>query len=476
MIVPSRTSYSPAASARPQHDAFNHLARVQWLDLALLFTLLLLATGLNYMWISVAPYWLVATLAAFILIHIRSRYKITVKIILRARWAIILPWLAYALIILVRDAWSGVLASSFSDRVAYNLAALLLFLTCAVLASRCNWRHVFILIGILGAGFGTIAIGQFVGIDFLWNLPDKISSYSSNSISLENSISTDDLTAGFLGVGRARSLDMFVHKFSSYQGIIAGMISATTVIFWQTSRRNIKTLIMVTVLAMLTVLGVVTTLSRAPLIGLISSLAFTLWLNRSKGTLSSLVMLIFFIGALAVSANFIELTDASKLHRLFEMGTGTENDSHRFESWLYSLQIFAENPLFGGGSGALSGTPLPTHNVPLRILGDFGLIGFFFYAWLWMTLLHTALRTIRLSNKDGAHIGIIITAALIVAVIDNLTHSSGLLQRDVSQPALLGICYGLAIGARFYGNTRTPLRLKPISREWVETQRMHSFE
>ncbi len=434
----------------------THFARPQWLDLSMIFVLLLFATGLSYMWFWVVPYWLFFAMGAFVVLALPPRLAAINAILLRARWSIILPWIGFIAVIAARDATTGALTSSFTDRVGLNLATLTLFLACAVLSFRCDWRHVLMVIGILGSFFGLIALGQFSGSDALWRLPDTLSAYSSRDVSFESSIaasiSADDIAAGFSRVGRARGLDVFVHKFSAYQGILAGLLVGVTLLSWQVSQRHRSMIWWFTLCALVTTLGMALTFSRAPIFGLACAQVAVLWVARRQSNTAVLIMLSLFSGALVIGALAIGLIEADQFARLFEVGTNTANDATRMDTWVYSLQLFLGNPLVGAGTNMATGaTDLSTHSVPLRILGDFGLLGFTFYAWVWGALAREAWRASKTRNAEGPIIGAVVISALIVAAIDNLTHSSGLLQRDISQPALMGLCYGLAASAQRYG-------------------------
>lgn len=434
----------------------NNRIRIRWFDLSFLFVLLLFATSLNYMWVEGVPYWLLAVLFSGLILLMPSRAKATREILVSARWAIILPWILYVVVIATRDATTGALASSFTDRVILNLSTLLLFIVSAVFGLKCHWRQIVQLVSALGFLYGVVALGQFAGSEFMWRLPDLLSSFSSRNVTetLFNSgvLTEEDWLLGFAKVGRSRGLDIFVHKFAAYQGIIAGIAVAFALLSWQLkkNRQNVSLLSIAPILlfALVSTLGVLVTFSRAPLLGITLAVLLTLWYSQGRLKLVTVVLVILFSLSLTIVALTVELMEAAQFGRLFDIGSTLQSDSSRLESWSYSFNLFLSNPLFGAGTTSMSSLGISTHNVPLRILGDFGLIGFSFYILVWWAIIKNALKAVRMKIAESKMIGIVVLAAIVVAIVDNFTHSSGLLQRDISQAALLGLCYGLSISAQ----------------------------
>lgn len=422
-------------------------SNVRWFDLSLLFVLILLSTSLSYMWLGGLPYWLWAVMFALFLIIMPSRARATREIFVSSRWKIILPWVMYVLVIVVIDASTGALVSSFTDRVVLNIAALLLFVVSAVLGLRCHWWHVLYIVGFIGFLFGIVAIAQFAGIETIWELPNVLSSISSVNV---NDVLSEKIS-DFEAVGRARGLDIFVHKFAAYQGMIAGMVVTLILTSWQLLKRDRKaswsSTVQIILFALISTIGVLLTFSRSPILGIVLVILATVWYSRGKAKFFPIVIFVIMAILLVVFAMAFDITQTNQFGRLINSSDSYQSDSLRIASIIYSIELFLNNPLFGGGSGSMSGLDISTHSVPLRILGDFGLIGFFFYALVWWALLKNAYLAIRQPDVESKLIGKVVMAALVVAIVDNLTHSSGLLQRDSAQPALLGLCYGLTVGA-----------------------------
>jgi len=413
--------------------------------------MVLCSTGLSYMWFGRFPLWLWAAGAAGVLLLFPRGMASFHSFLRQAGSRIILPWCVFIVFIFVRDLLDGGLNASLADRAALTGATLVLFCVCACLAHRCDWRHVLIVLGVIGFLFGLVALGQFSGSYALWTLPDAIAAYSSKDAALEANLSAavtaEDILAGFSRVGRARGIDLYVHKFAAYQGIIVGITVAATIIAWQTARRHWITMMLVTVCALVATLGMVVTFSRAPLLGVLVAAGYVLFFARKQQSLVPLISMALFAVALGVVFAGLRLSQADQFQRIFEFDTQGSADAGRIITWLYSLQLFLQSPLIGAGSSGMNAAELVTHNVPLRILGDFGLLGFIPYAFVWWALLNLGWRVSQVRSPGVATIGVIVMSGLLIAMIDNMTHSSGLLQRDTSQAAVLGVCYGLCLTA-----------------------------
>ncbi len=417
------------------------------------------------MWFWKAPYWLLATILSCALFLLPKGMRAIEAIISEGGVRTIMPWMAFLAIILLRDGLDSGISSSLTDRVALNAACLMLFIVSAALAYCCDWRHVLILLGIVGLLFGLVAIGQFLGSFEMWMLPDTLSSYSSRNMALENRVFTSEYAnlsqEGFERVGRVRGLDLFVHKFSAYQGIIAGMMITMSVLVWQAARRHWGAMAFAAASAIVATLGVTLTFSRAPLFGIVFSLSLVIILTRSLQNRLPLIGMAVFGVVLLLGVLGLELWQADQFGRIFELDMRSGADAGRLVTWLYSLQLFLDNPLIGAGSTAMASAELVTHSVPLRVLGDFGLLGIAPYLLVWWSLFRVALQAMRMSHPDSFVIGLVVLSGLLVAVFDNLTHSSGLLQRDTSQSAILGIGFGLCLGS---------MRAAHLSAPWVRLQ------
>lgn len=84
-----------------------------------------------------------------------------------------------------------------------------------------------------------------------------------------------------------------------------------------------------------------------------------------------------------INQRFIELSD------LFYYSTGT-----RIENWKYSLEEFQKHPFIGNGWGGF----VETHSVPIQLLAETGLIGFFTFYGMVFFILKKGFSNIKLSQ------------------------------------------------------------------------------
>ena len=134
--------------------------------------------------------------------------------------------------------------------------------------------------------------------------------------------------------------------------------------------------------------NVIMTGSRKSLI--VSSVIIVFWLlcnSRRIAKEGSIFQKIFFIGVLLAMVFFIVymyknfFVDTEVFDRLSTM-TDEESNSNRVEYYINAIEIFKENPLFGGGLhqfGYWSGTGVYSHSTYAEAISDFGLIGCILY-------------------------------------------------------------------------------------------------
>jgi len=196
---------------------------------------------------------------------------------------------------------------------------------------------------------------------------------------------------------------------------------------------------------LLSIIGLLATFSRAP----IFALGFVFFV---VGVLSKNLRILILISGVALTVILIfpkdifrELVADDMSRRLAVMDIDNLNDKARFHSWLESLNAFQENPIFGGSSLASNQFELVTHNVPIRILGDFGLLGLLLYTSIWILIVRCALTISKTRETSSRCVGYTSLAACFTALADATFHSSGLLQRDVSQAAIIGACVGMCL-------------------------------
>lgn len=412
----------------------------------ILFLVILFSVALSYFWIGPLPAWTGITIFGLIyLCAFKKTFHVLMDTIRKIRWVIIAPWIILLAYIAVRDVVAGTISSSLTDRIGVNLfslgAVLFVITACRLLSIRISmliFSTIFFVQGLVG-------IAQFSGSYSAWTLPDKISAYSSKDVALYDTMikgkDARSVSQGFEGVGRIRGLHVYVHMFSASQGVGGFFALAFGLLFL--SRKQLGfTRYLFAAFGFISALSIVLTFTRSVTLGLlIGTLIIFLYFLR-KGRFASLIILtgLTLIGALALVST--GLLDASQFSRFYNTGLHNDNDYQRFLSMTSTFTAFLKNPLLGAGTGGID-LGLPVHCVPLRMLGDFGILGFSFYAWVWIGIFLLLVKGLRCRLGTVHLIALAAFGALFVAMIDNLTHSSGLLQRGNGQAVIFAFAIGL---------------------------------
>ena len=412
----------------------------------LLFLVILFSVALSYFWIGPLPLW--ASLTAFGLIYLCS-FKDTSSVLIdtvrKTFWFLVVPWISFLLIILFRDLFSGTLDSSLTDRVGVNLfslgAVMFVITACRLLSIKIAlliFSAIFFIQGVLG-------IVQFSGSYRAWTLPDKISSYSSKDVALYDAMvrgkDARSISQGFEGVGRIRGLHVYVHMYSGNQGVGGFFTLALGLLFLSRKQFGFSR-ILIAAFGVISALSIILTFTRSVTLGLIvGTLIIFLYFLR-KGRFASLILLVGFVVIFLLMLITMGFLDAAQFRRFTNLGLHNDSDYFRYEALIAALIAFLKNPVFGTGSGGLD-LGLPVHCVPVRMLGDFGLLGFAFYAWVWMGVSLLLIKGLRFRLGSVNLIALAGAGALFVAIIDNLTHSSGLLQKGNGQAVIFAFAIGL---------------------------------
>lgn len=421
--------------------------------IALAFTLLLIlgTTGFSYVRVGRLQAWLLVGCICLVVLFASSVGQRCLKsAFAQVGRLIILPWMAYVIVIIVRDAASGGLGKSFGDRIGLNLACIQVFFVCVAMASACKAENVARLIAIIVAGQGVICLMQSNGMALGW----KISEVAGRSVVASQSAGAESveiaMRAGEMGArpdsARCRGTDLQVHKFAAYQGVMTAFVLGYGVLAIGASRMRFFSNWAYLLLGGLGGLGVILTASRAPVYGL-GGAYILLVIHCFRSRRGDVGGILLGLGLVVSAVGFtLKAADFWRLERLGSVDRYDSNDSVRMASMYNSLDIFLKNPVFGFGSDSMLNAELVTHNVPLRVLSDFGLVGFFFYAAVWIGIMRAFVSFARKRGSICSICAIASFGAIFVAMMDNMTHSSGLLQKDVSQAAIFGVLLGMCIG------------------------------
>lgn len=352
-------------------------------------------------------------------------------------------WVCYSIYIAIRNEEWNLLGQQLTDapmRSILNLATLILFLATCNLAHLLSTRRVIVIMASIASVYSGVSLLQAVGNEWANSLPEYFVSNEMELQSVEAAVNTKRFV-------RARALDQYVHKYSAYQGIFSAIILAHSLLTIA-SKNNSKRYSFLSVIgAILAILGVISTFSRSPIYAMIIiSIGVAVYLRKFHILMISFGLV---VGAIYITipGEFSSFLDDEMYQRLLVVDFENSNDGARLSSWVNSLNSFVTNPIFGNGSLQNSNFELVTHNVPLRVLGDFGLIGFSLYVSIWFLIIKCSLVLLRSGFNNSSNVGIIAIAGFFAALFDCSFHSSGLLQRDVAQAAILGACVGMCFKA-----------------------------
>lgn len=392
------------------------------------------ATSFEYLWFGGIPGWLILTslaagVAAFGVVGSAT------NIVLRSYWkSLILPWLAFVFLVTLIELSRGSLELSLSKRTLLNLATLGLLLTCAIFASRLRTSSVLYVLALIGAMQGALCIGQYTQTPGAWEMPERIARLTGANLSREITEDTD-----YSEVGRVRGTNPFVHKFNAMQGVLA--VFLFTALMANAGLQNILKLrsAIFLPLALVTAAGMFLTFSRSTLFGALVGACLVLIRARKIG---ATVALAAFLAFAYYGLSKLEVTDAPQFTRLIDPSRTESTNVGRLQQYWEALGSFARNPLVGQES-TLSPTDVPVHSVLLRIFAEYGLLGGVPYLFVVGGLATLFWRAGSQKASAASAIGLAAFCAFLTSLLDAWTHSSGLLFRDIAQPALTGTFLGM---------------------------------
>jgi hypothetical protein len=411
-----------------------------------LFLVVFFSVTLSYFWIGPLPAWAgFSTLGLIYLYSNKKSLRVLKDTTRKLIWYIIIPWIIFLFYIALRDTIAGTIGISLTNRIGVNvfsLAAMIFVITaCRLLSIKISMLIFSFILFIQGL----VGIAQFTGSYTAWTLPDKISAYSSKDVALYDTIVRGKdarmVSQGFEGVGRVRGLHVYVHMFSGYQGVGGFFVLAFGLLFL--SRKQLGfTRYLYAFFGFISALAIVLTFTRSVTLGLIIGTLIIFLYYLRKGRFGSIILLCGLAGIGTLALLSTGLLDASQFTRFGDTGLHNASDYERYMSIVLTLSAFLSNPILGAGTGGID-LGLPVHCVPIRMLGDFGIMGFTFYAWVWLGIFLLLIKGLRCRLGTVHLIALAAFGALFVAMIDNLTHSSGILQRGNGQAVIFAFAIGL---------------------------------
>ena len=193
----------------------------------------------------------------------------------------------------------------------------------------------------------------------------------------------------------------------------------------------------------LAILGMLLTFSRSTVLGaLLALLVVILSVRRPAAAAGALIL---FVATAYVGLMQLQILDAPQLGRLADFTESRETNAARLDQYTDALRAFADNPLAGRGS-RVDSEEVPVHSVVLRVMADYGTLGLLPYLWVIGGIVALLYRGSTGPSEVSRIIALASLCAVATGVIDASTHSSGLMLRDVAQPALVGGFLGALLG------------------------------
>ena len=435
--MPSSASLPPVNRSRPPRQGHNFAVLHPGQDstaVALLAATLSFAVVLDHLWYGLFPAWLYASILAGILIWTNQRRKRSLQKFCHFSKRVITPWLVFVVAVVLSDLLNGRLEENFSKRVLLNLTALGMMIVVGTCTTRVKRSTLFYILVSLACAQGTVAICQFLRVPGAWEFPETIVGYLGASV--EKAVGT---TFSYDQAGRVRGLNLFIHMFNSTQGTLAAFLIAVLILTGSSDKILRVNKAIVIPLTLISVLGVVLTFSRSTILG--GGLAcIGILLHERKSSVFVMLMLLGSLGYFA--AGYLDIQGASQSGRLNDMSLSRVTNQARITQYKYALTKFSESPLLGTEKH-LGGNSILVHSVPLRLLTDNGLFGFFPYLAVIWGIFSTLNKRSKNSDPLSRAFAIAGMGGMFVALLDASTHSSGLLVRSVSQPAFVGVFLGL---------------------------------
>ena len=166
----------------------------------------------------------------------------------------------------------------------------------------------------------------------------------------------------------------------------------------------------------------------------IITLLFIIWMRKKHIYRSGLILISIFIAFLFVQSSFNQSDQNEITDRIASIQINTEDDSinARLRYYSHTIKSIAKNPLTGIGIGTwkiksieyestnISGYTVPfhAHNDFLQIAAEIGLIGFAFYALIFLIPLYTLLT--RILNTKASNLDFLIILMLFAYIADSM--------------------------------------------------------
>ena len=399
---------------------------------------IILSTGLSYIWFGPLPAWLLCLTGLFAILFLSSTSRNNLKVILNQKLVkiVIITWTLFVLIVLVSDSLAGSLKSSFSSVIIYNLVSFAAMIAVALVSMRVKTSDLILLIALLTGLGGILGILQFFGVYWAAAFPDIIASHFSR-------ISGFDLFIDqhYNPGTRVRGIHTLVHKFSAYQGMMVCWLFCLIIGGKARLMGGHFRYIIIICLSMLGGLGAILTFTRSIILGFLCTIVLLLFFLKDKRAIFRI--LIFSGIALFLIINMAERWGRGEHKRLFDYSKTSSSIYTRLAGYEYAVNAIKRSPLLGEGTTPRREAFMKSiHSVPIRIFTDYGALGVICYLIVIFALSIMFIKMTRVTVQNISLLSLAGLCALLTALIDSATHTSGLMRYDIAQPVLLGVFLG----------------------------------
>ncbi len=199
--------------------------------------------------------------------------------------------------------------------------------------------------------------------------------------------------------------------------------------------KNLKTLSFAYIILFLSFSALFILLTRSAFLSCATiTLLFIIWMRKKHIYRSGLILISIFVAFLFVQSSFNQSDQNEITDRIASIQINTEDDSinARLRYYSHAIKSIAKNPLTGIGIGTwkiksieydltnITGYTVPfhAHNDFLQIAAEIGLIGFAFYALIFLIPLYTLSK--RIVNNKASNFDFLIILMLFAYIADSM--------------------------------------------------------
>jgi hypothetical protein len=363
-----------------------------------------------------------------VLISIIPDYRQSLIRLVRRNGDILIAMSVFPVLIMVRDWFGGSIEDTLQAYLLRGVAGFLLALAIGIHMRRAKSRAAVLLaLGVITAIQATVALLQLVAPERFFDLPMEFSTIDTADESQEYS-------------GRVRGLFMYNHMFG--QQLLGPTVLLLAFVAWGGRWPNYGkgAVALQVIVAVLAILAIFATYLRSAYWSLLLAIAIlALWnwrrtrLSTSEAQIRTLsVLMLSLIGAVAFG--MFQTPEAGRL----VMSFGNVADEQRLASLVAGVAAFLDMPLIGVG-GRQVDFDIAIHNVPLRVLAYYGVLGLLGYIVFYTAVFKGVARVPSVFQpfKQGLMLW------LITYILFGLAHTGGFWLGGIHEWTFIGIMLGL---------------------------------